>query len=152
MLAVGRELVTTGTRHVEVSDDDGETFREIADCMPVLVEALDRSSLKHADKLIWALDAVLEDQYELCEAFALYLHRRHPGVVWSAVAEQLLSRLKALKPSKGLDELPAGTIDGTISVAGPFMPWNRPAERTRSFPCVKPRPNARAVTIAWWTG
>jgi uncharacterized Zn finger protein len=104
VLAVGRELVTTGTRHVEVSDDDGETFREIADCMPVLVEALDRSSLKHADKLIWALDAVLEDQYELCEAFALYLHRRHPGVVWSAVAEQLLSRLKALKPSKGLDE------------------------------------------------
>ena len=104
VLDVGRELVKAGTRHVEVSDDNGETFREIADCMPMLVEALDRSSLEQADKLIWALDAVLKDQYEMCEDFALYLHRKHSGAVWSVVAEQLLSRLKSFKHAKGMDQ------------------------------------------------
>ena len=44
VLTLGRELVTTGIRQVEESDDEGETEREIADCMPVIVEALDRSS------------------------------------------------------------------------------------------------------------
>jgi uncharacterized Zn finger protein len=72
--------------------------------MPVIVEALNRSSLEHADKLIWALDAVLEDQYELCEDFAEYLHRDHPATVWSTVADRLLSRLKSFKPTKGMDE------------------------------------------------
>jgi len=104
VLAVGRELVTTGTQQVEMSDDEGETLREIADCMPVIVAALDRSSLEHANKLIWALDALLEDQYELCEAFAEYLHRKHPAPAWSSLADQLLSRLKALKPARGTDE------------------------------------------------
>ncbi|MGD9352060.1 MAG: SWIM zinc finger family protein [Desulfobacterales bacterium] len=104
VLAVGRELVTTGNDHVGMSDDEGETHMEIADCMPVIVEALNRSSLEHADKLIWALDAVLEDQYELCEAFAEYLHRDHPATVWSTVADRLLSRLKSFKPTKGMDE------------------------------------------------
>jgi len=104
VLAVGRELVTTGNDHVGMSDDEGETHGEIADCMPLIVEALDRSALEHADKLIWALDAVLEDQYELCEAFAEYLHRDHPATAWSTVADRLLSRLKSFKPKKRMDE------------------------------------------------
>jgi hypothetical protein len=37
--------VTTGIRQVEESHDEGETAMEIADCMPVIVAALDRSSL-----------------------------------------------------------------------------------------------------------
>ena len=64
VLTLRRELVTTGIRQVEESDDEGETEREIADCMPVIVAALDRSSLDAADKLTWALDALLEDQFE----------------------------------------------------------------------------------------
>lgn len=104
VLDVGRELVKTGTRQVDESHDEGETATEIAACMPVIAEALDRSSLGYSDKLIWALDAVLEDQYELCEAFAEYLHRNHPASAWSTLADQLLSRLKVLKQSKGMDE------------------------------------------------
>ena len=96
-LALGRELVSTGTRQVEKSHDEGETAMEIADCIPVIVGALDRSSLDAADKLIWALDAVFEDQFELCEAFAEYLHRRHSKSAWHTVADRLLARLKAFK-------------------------------------------------------
>ena len=104
VLTLGREIVTTGIRQVEESDDEGETEREIADCMPVIVAALDRSSLDTADKLTWALDALLEDQFEVCEAFAEYLHRRHPQTAWRTLADRLLARLhefKGAQPSDG---------------------------------------------------
>ncbi len=97
VLTLGRELVTTGTRQVEESHDEGETEMEIAACMPVIVDALDQSSLDVADRLVWALDAVLEDQFEVCEAFAEYLHRRHPETAWSTLADRLLARLTKLK-------------------------------------------------------
>jgi uncharacterized Zn finger protein len=89
---------------VEESDDEGETEREIADCMPVVVAALDRSSLDTADKLTWALDVLLEDQFDLCEAFAEYLFQQHPQVAWHTLADRLLARLHEFKggqPSDG---------------------------------------------------
>ena len=105
VLTLGRELVATGIRQVEESDDEGETAREIAECMPVIVEALDRSSLDPADKLTWALDALLEDQFEVCEAFGKYLHRQHPPKAWHTLADRLLARLPRLKGAKkGIDD------------------------------------------------
>jgi uncharacterized Zn finger protein len=95
--------VTTGIRQVEESSDEGETAMEIADCMPVLVEALDRSSLDDVGKLSWALDAVLEDQFEVCEAFAEYLDRRHPQTAWHTFADRLRRRLKRFKGTKSAD-------------------------------------------------
>jgi uncharacterized Zn finger protein len=103
LLPLGRELVSTGIRQVDESNDEGETAMEIADCMPLIVEALDRSSLEVAEKLNWALDAVLEDQFELCEAFAEYLNRRHPQTAWNTLADRLLARLKRLKGAGGAD-------------------------------------------------
>jgi uncharacterized Zn finger protein len=104
VLTLGRELVTTGMRQVEESDDEGETELEIAACMPVIVEALDQSSLDAADKLTWALDALLEDQFEICEAFGEYLHREHPRAAWHTLVDRLLARLHRLKGAKGADD------------------------------------------------
>ncbi|MCB2148968.1 MAG: hypothetical protein KQI81_20975 [Deltaproteobacteria bacterium] len=103
VLTLGRELVSTGNRQVEESHDEGETGVEIAACMPVIVKALDQSSLDSADKLNWALDAELEDQYDVCEAFTEYLHRRHPRHAWHTLADRLLVRLEEMKYSKGAD-------------------------------------------------
>ena len=104
VLTLGLDLVTSGVRQVEESDDEGETEREIADCMPVIVAALDRSSLTTADKLNWALDALLEDQFEVCEALGRYLHRRHPQTAWHTLADRLLIRLHGIKGAKGVDD------------------------------------------------
>ncbi|UCF90573.1 MAG: SWIM zinc finger domain-containing protein [Desulfobacterales bacterium] len=104
VLTLGRELVSTGIRQVEESHDEGETGMEVAACMPVIVKALDRSSLDSADKLNWALDAELEDQYEVCEALAEYLHRQHPKSAWHTLADRLLLRLKEMKLSKGAED------------------------------------------------
>lgn len=101
VLALGRELVTIGIRQAEESHDEGETAMEIADCMPVMVEALDRSSLDPADRLTWALNAVLEDPFDICEAFGEYLQRPHPATAWHRLADRLLARLQGLKGAKG---------------------------------------------------
>ncbi|MCK9376592.1 MAG: hypothetical protein M0P73_10620, partial [Syntrophobacterales bacterium] len=104
VLTLGRELVTTGIRQVEESHDEGETATEIVGCMPVIVEALDQSPLDPADKLSWALDAVLEDQFDVCEAFAEYLGRQHPQTAWHTLTDRLLAKLHGLKGGKGADE------------------------------------------------
>jgi len=104
VLTLGQELVATGTRQVEESNDEGETAMEIAECMPVIVEALDKSSLDSADRLNWALDAVLNDQFEVCEAFAEYLHRRHPKSAWHMLSDRLIVSLKEFKGVRGADD------------------------------------------------
>ncbi len=103
VLTLGRELISTGIRQVEESHDEGETMMEVAACMPVIVKALERSSLDSSDKLNWALDAELEDPYEVCEAFAEYLYRKHPKPAWHRLADRLLARLKEMKHSGGAD-------------------------------------------------
>lgn len=104
VLTLGRELVSIAVDQVAEIDDDGETMMEVAACMPLIVKALERSSLDPADKLNWALDAVLDDQYEVCESFAEYLHRKHPESAWHTLADRLLVGLKEMKPAKGLDD------------------------------------------------
>jgi uncharacterized Zn finger protein len=93
-----------GLRQVEQSDDEGETADQVASCMPVIVEALDRSSLSPAAKLAWAVEAVLKDPFEICSDFAGYLDRRHPKEAWSTLADQLLAQLKTFTRSGGGDE------------------------------------------------
>jgi len=88
---------------VEQTDDEGETAMELAECMPVVVEALERSSLETMDKLAWAVNAALKDPFEICDAFVRYLDRRHPRAAWQALADRLLERLNGLKGAKGDD-------------------------------------------------
>ena len=93
VLMLGQELIASGRSQVEQSDDDGETAMEVASCMPVIVEALELSALDVVEKLIWAVDVVLEDQFELCDDFAEYLYEEHPQSAWDSFAERLISRL-----------------------------------------------------------
>ncbi len=106
VLSLGGELLQISNRQVEQSNDDGETAMEVSSCFPVVVKALERSPLTEADKLAWAVDAVLNDRFELCESFAEYLHRKHPKAAWHTLSDQLLARRNAFVPVKD---------DGTFS-------------------------------------
>ncbi len=97
VVALGKELVDTGLRLVGESHDEGETAYEVAACLPVILKALDRSSLETVDRLNWAVDAVLADQYDVCSAFAEYLFQQHPKTAWHSLANRLQFRLKKRK-------------------------------------------------------
>ena len=103
VLSLGQELIEVGTHQIEQSHDDGETALEIESCMPVVVRALERSSLKTADKLVWAVDAVLKDQFDICEVFGDFLYRKHPKAAWNTLADRLLVQLKTTISAKDVD-------------------------------------------------
>lgn len=97
VISLGSELIKSGIQHVMESHDEGETEAEIATCMPVVVAALERSSLDAVGRMMWALDAVLLDPFDVCAAFEEYLDRRHASSAWSAFADLVLERLKRFK-------------------------------------------------------
>lgn len=95
-----------------MSHDDGDTAMEVASCLPVITKALERSSLTAVDKLFWALEAVLKDDYSLLEPLVEYLHRKHPEAAWSSLADRLLERLgrvRRLVEGALVRRAPAGT-------------------------------------------
>jgi uncharacterized Zn finger protein len=103
VLSLGQELIEVGTHQIEQSHDDGETALEIESCMPIVARALERSSLKTADKLVWAVDAVLKDQFDICEVFGDFLYRKHPKAAWNTLADRLLVQLKTMVSAKDID-------------------------------------------------
>ncbi len=103
ILSLGKELIEVGMHQIEQSHDDGETALEIESCLPTVVKALERSSLDIVEKLVWAVDAVLKDQFDICECFGEYLYRKHPKAAWNSLGELLLTQLNNMEAEKGVD-------------------------------------------------
>jgi len=99
VLSLGKALMKAGTQQVGMSHDDGETAMEIGSCLPVIINALGQSSMEPVDKLSWALETVLQDEYSLFEDLTEYLHRKHPAPAWNILADRLLERLRRFKPA-----------------------------------------------------
>lgn len=99
VLMLGKELIELGNQQIEESHDDGETATEIEECMSVIVKALEQSSIATADKLAWAVDIVLKDDYDVFNAFGEYLDCRHTKADWNTLADRLLKQLGKKKHS-----------------------------------------------------
>ncbi|MDR2800257.1 MAG: hypothetical protein LBB52_03210, partial [Desulfovibrio sp.] len=70
-----------------------ELWGEIESCHPLLLRALRESSCTEADRLLWALDAVLADNYGISEIFGQYLQEEHQTSAWGEVADKMLAEL-----------------------------------------------------------
>lgn len=94
VLTAGEDLLKYGVRHVEESNDEGETCDEVASSLEIVAKALGRSSLPPEDKVLWAISAMTEDDYGICNAFQSCIQESHPVEAWDRVADVLLARLK----------------------------------------------------------
>ncbi len=101
VLALGKELIESGIDQVGTSNDEGDTAMEVSSCIAVLPRALAASSLPEAERLLWALDVVLDDPFDLCDDLAGYLREEHTTAAWNGVADSLLKRLTTGKFGKG---------------------------------------------------
>ena len=104
VLSLGETLIQVGNRQVGESHDDGETAMEIYACMPIIVKALEQSSLAPVEKLLWAVDVVLNDGYDTFEPVAEYLLQSHRKADWDKLADRLLERLKLSKYPEGSED------------------------------------------------
>lgn len=105
VVALGDDLLKRGIRQVEMSDDEGETGREISGCMAVVFRALKASSLTGAKRLLWEIDARLRDGYCILDGIHGPLEDRAAFTPsdWSAVADELARRMDGIPVSAGGD-------------------------------------------------
>jgi len=103
VVALGKELLEEGIRQVEMSDDEGETGIEISSCLDIVFQALPRSSLSPVEQMLWAINAELEDQYDICYGAESFWKKKQKASDWSAVADNLKGRLNEFKLAKGED-------------------------------------------------
>ena len=103
VVGLGEELLEAGTRRVEMTNDEGETAEAIASCMDVVFRALPQSSLSSAERMLWAIDAELDDEYDLCRGAEFFWKQKHAAADWNIVAEKLAPRLAHHKSAKGED-------------------------------------------------
>ncbi len=107
VVELGSELLERGMEQVGRSEDEGETAGELADCLGVVFRALASSGIAPARKLMFAIDADLQDDYGATDdAAGAVLDQTYPPDVWSAVADELERRLNAVgaKPRRGGDD------------------------------------------------
>ncbi len=94
VLRAGRILLEKGVAQVERSHDEGETANEIASCMKVVFQALAQSSLPAHERIIFAIHADLDDEYDVCAGAENFWKEQFPERDWCLVADRLLLRLE----------------------------------------------------------
>ncbi len=101
---LGPELLAAGTQALEY-EHEGESTEAIGDCLDVLFQALDRSSLSPADRIEWVLDMALADEYELCcDGFENLWDKDYAKSDWSVVCDRLAQRLDDREQPDGNNE------------------------------------------------
>ncbi len=116
---LGQELIGRGMKQVEQSHDGGETADALAGCMAVVFEAVAKSSWTPVQKLLFAIDAVLMDDYDIINDKAeVVLGGKYAPAVWSEVADSLAGRLS-----------PRGARAGKSNSADEVTPFSRNYER-----------------------
>src|SRR5262249_45350405 len=99
LLELGEELFEKGVAQIESSHDEGETASEISQCLGVICRAVPLSSRSDRDKLLFFIDLLLRDDYDLVQDVDAVLERDWPRQVWSEVADELARRLKGWRGS-----------------------------------------------------
>jgi uncharacterized Zn finger protein len=96
VVSLGRELFEHGLRQLADSDDEGELAGELSRCLPVVFQAVARSSLTGSERLLFTIDARMADDYDFIGSAsdAVFEASSQPEH-WSVVADTLIQRLKA---------------------------------------------------------
>jgi uncharacterized Zn finger protein len=96
VVRLGPEIMKLGNEQIEQSNDEGETAEAVGECMPVICQAVAASSLTPARKLLFAIDAHLQDDFSIINDLTKVIFEMpvDPSI-WSEVADQLASRFSA---------------------------------------------------------
>jgi uncharacterized Zn finger protein len=105
VVALGRELIDAGMEQVGSSNDEGETAVALGNCLQVVFQAVEKSTLSAPNKLLYVIDAYLKEDYDILGSAAKKL-LDFPWTTqdWSAVADVLAARLKQAPTAKNRNE------------------------------------------------
>ncbi len=89
VIELGRELLEKGNRQVELMDEEGELAMEISECMESVFKALPNSSLPPSSQILWAIEANMQDGYDLCSGIEDFWAEEFERADWEIVADSL---------------------------------------------------------------
>ena len=114
VVGLGRDFIQRAMRQVEESDDEGETAMAVGDCMPVIFDAVNKSSLSGTEKILFAIDACLADPFDVVSnAVDTILDAKWTKSDWSDAADVLGERLKKMPKTVNRDSLSTYERDRT---------------------------------------
>lgn len=93
VLELGFDLIEDSKSQIEMYDQEGEIQDAIAECMTVVLQALRDVGRPMHEKLLWAADAVLADEFAVSDCSWEILRETHATAEWNPVADDLLSRV-----------------------------------------------------------
>jgi uncharacterized Zn finger protein len=94
VINAGDKLLKKGIDQLGTGGDDtGEIAGEIGSCMDLVFTALRKSSRPAHERLLFAIHADLDDEFDLCGEARPFLDGNWPVAEWSLVADQLLREL-----------------------------------------------------------
>jgi uncharacterized Zn finger protein len=104
VVSLGREFIEQGLEQVNESHDQGETATAFAECLPVVFQAVTRSSLSGPEKLLFAIDTQLASDHDvICDTSGAILDATWKPEDWSEVADTLARRLKTASAGGEVD-------------------------------------------------
>ncbi len=96
VVRLGPEIMKLGNEQIEQSNDEGETAEAVGECMPVIFQAVAASRLTPTRKLLFAIDAHLQDDFSIInDSTKVIFEIPVDPSIWSEVADQLASRFSA---------------------------------------------------------
>ena len=93
---LGFELLEKGQRQIECSNDEGEIYCQVIDCMKIVVDAMDVSPLSAYEKAMWMLEFEKRDHFSFVgETGVRFMDKeRLTPEEWSRVADLLMVGFK----------------------------------------------------------
>jgi uncharacterized Zn finger protein len=101
ILQAGTLLFKKGADQVAGSEDNGETAGEIEQCMDLVFSALSKASLPAHERILYAIHADLNDEYDLCAGAEVFLTGTFPAAEWGIAADQLIRELREPQAAAG---------------------------------------------------
>ena len=107
VVSLGREFLVKGMSQISEAHDEGDTAEAFAEGLTVVFQAVINSSLSGPERLLFAIDAELADDYDALgdSTQALFGAPARPED-WSVVADALIRRLKTAsgREKPGVDD------------------------------------------------
>jgi uncharacterized Zn finger protein len=95
VVELGREFIERAMDQVGQSHDEGETATAVAECLPVVFDAVVKSALSGPQKILFAIDACMKDGYDVIgDSAEAVLDAKWEPADWSAAADELSRRLQ----------------------------------------------------------
>lgn len=94
VVRLSQEIIAHGMEQIGQSDDEGETASALGECFPVIFKAVVESSLTPARQLLFAIDAHLQDEYDVLGNSSDGVLDAVQPAAWSAASDELMQRLK----------------------------------------------------------